>query len=932
MISTGAFLSEMDASNKQSTVAEKFAAVWEKKNAKAARAGGVSLMALSLAACGSSSTTTSTTTTTDTTTSTATAAAKTMTLTTGVNTGTAFTGDTGDDTFIADNTGTAETTSAADTLTGGAGTDTLNVYSDGAVAAMPTLVGVEVVNVYDEDSAFTLSAVDQSSVTTLNFIRGDGAVFTTGANVDTVGLTNMTVASVAGGTDDLVVAFGATTTTATLNLDRLTHADGAADENVDVNGAKLATLNVNAIGTKSTIDVLDVAGASTINLDAAVNFTATGLTTSSTVATLNISGAGAVSLGTLDNGIDTVVATSNTGGVTMTAPADNSAASITLSAGNDVFTTNDDGFTAAQTFAVDGGDGTDVLVVAAAADINTADEQGRYTNFETVRLSDTYDADQIAGITAIQLAGASSKSYTDLTATQAANVQIRGDETSPTFTLKVATGTSDTLSLTMGTGLTTSAATDIVTGMTVTGFETINIAENGGATATAGADRTAIIAGLTGATVNDINLTGRAVTITDVATTVAVDIDGSQLTGNGNTGTSVQGLTVGGSAVAGSVITGSAFNDSMTIGAEGSTYKGGAGADAFSATVTLIAADGTTDLVIDGGAGTDTLTLTNTTGNTLTDSHFTNISNVEKQTLTNTGAGDTSITTGAAFNAAFADGVTITSGDIAAARDITVNGGLSTVDMTISIAATSQTGASTETNSIVTGSGDDTVTYTDTGFVGVSGAAGGTMTIDTNAGDDTISLTVGTIVSTNTAIISITGGSGQDSITKVGTNANDAQGVATFVFAAGDSNTVNYDTITGFDLSTASTFSDGLDFEGTGAVASFTSHDDFGTIKSHSVSTGIVTFDDAAGFSSALTISETNLADVVGYLAANMTANHVAAFAYDSTGNGAADGTMVFHQGSASTVADDLVFLAGVTADSVISVNASAGADDLFIA
>ena len=38
MISTGAFQTEMDASNKQPTLAEKFAAVWEKKNAKAARA------------------------------------------------------------------------------------------------------------------------------------------------------------------------------------------------------------------------------------------------------------------------------------------------------------------------------------------------------------------------------------------------------------------------------------------------------------------------------------------------------------------------------------------------------------------------------------------------------------------------------------------------------------------------------------------------------------------------------------------------------------------------------------------------------------------------------------------------------------------------------------------------------------------------------
>jgi hypothetical protein len=63
MISTGAFLPEMDASNKQETLAEQFARVWEKKNSKVARAGGVSLMALSLAACGSSSDTTTTTTT-----------------------------------------------------------------------------------------------------------------------------------------------------------------------------------------------------------------------------------------------------------------------------------------------------------------------------------------------------------------------------------------------------------------------------------------------------------------------------------------------------------------------------------------------------------------------------------------------------------------------------------------------------------------------------------------------------------------------------------------------------------------------------------------------------------------------------------------------------------------------------------------------------
>jgi hypothetical protein len=46
MISTGAFQSELNASQKQQTLAKKFVAVWEKKNAKVARAGGVSLMAL----------------------------------------------------------------------------------------------------------------------------------------------------------------------------------------------------------------------------------------------------------------------------------------------------------------------------------------------------------------------------------------------------------------------------------------------------------------------------------------------------------------------------------------------------------------------------------------------------------------------------------------------------------------------------------------------------------------------------------------------------------------------------------------------------------------------------------------------------------------------------------------------------------------------
>ena len=850
-------------------------------------------------------------------------------LTSSVN---SFTGGAGNDTFTADNTGT-DVTSTADALNGGAGSDTLEVFSDGAAGAMPTLTSIETVNVYDQDDALNVSANSWSSVTTLNLVRGDGAIITVGEAVATVGLSDITVPATDTTTDDIVINFEDARTTATLTMSGVNGTSADLLEDIEVNGAAMTTANVNVTGA-SSFDALDLDAATTINLTANAAFTLTGLASTAT-ATLNISGSGAVNIGTLDADIDTITSTA-TGALTAAIGA-NVDTVLTAGSGNDVITASTtDTIASTDALAVNGGEGSDTLIIAAAADVSSTADGARYTNFEKVRLSDDYDADYVAGITHLQLAGASGKSYTDLTATQAGNIQIRGDETSPTFALKTATGTADALTLTMGTG-TTTAATDIATGMTVTGFETLNIVENGGPTATAGADRTAIIAAFTGATLNDINLSGRAVTLSDIATTVAVNIDGSALTGNSTaTSTDAQGLTVAGSAVAGSVINGSAVRDKFTVGAEGSTYNGGAGNDLFVATVALIAADGSTDLVLNGEAGTDTLTLSDTTGVTLADTHFTNLVGFEKLTLTNTGAADTSITTGAAFNAAFAAGATITSGLIAATQDITIAAGLSTVATTVSIAATSQTGAATETNSITTGSGADTVTYTDTDWVGVnSAAAQGTIVIDTRGGNDTISVTVGTLVSDASATglaVSITAGAGQDSITKVGTNAASAVGVAHYVFAAGDSSTTAWDSITGFDVSNGTYLSDGLNFEGTAAVSAFTATEDFGVIKSHTVTAGIVQFDDVADYSTALKINTTNLADVVGYLKANLAANGTVAFAYDSDDSGSADATMVFHQGSASSVADDLVLLVGITGvDALVATNA-AGANDLFIA
>ena len=54
MISTVPFYGQTDGTSKQAELVRKLTAAWEKKNSKTARAGGVSLMALSLAACGGS--------------------------------------------------------------------------------------------------------------------------------------------------------------------------------------------------------------------------------------------------------------------------------------------------------------------------------------------------------------------------------------------------------------------------------------------------------------------------------------------------------------------------------------------------------------------------------------------------------------------------------------------------------------------------------------------------------------------------------------------------------------------------------------------------------------------------------------------------------------------------------------------------------------
>jgi len=262
MISTGSFLTEMDATEKQQTIAEKFARVWEMKNAKAARAGGVSLMALSLAACGSSSTTTETAGGGD-------AGgeqeqeqveAQSLAMEAGIDT---ISGGAGDDTFTGILSATAAnvTLSNLDTVNGGDGTDTLAILDESGGEAVPaslTLNSVEAITVRSA-GATTVDASGYDSVTSLSVTQAAGAIALTAAATQTV--------SVAGNTT------GATDVAGGLNV---TIVDAVADTAINVGESGAGTTN--AAGAISVTDSAQGTGAITIDGGTTVDVVSVGTT------------------------------------------------------------------------------------------------------------------------------------------------------------------------------------------------------------------------------------------------------------------------------------------------------------------------------------------------------------------------------------------------------------------------------------------------------------------------------------------------------------------------------------------------------------------------------------------------------------------------------------------------------------------------------
>lgn len=738
------------------------------------------------------------------------AAGSTFTLTTGVDN---LTGSIADDTFTADNTGATETTSTADSINGGDGTDTLNIFSDGTVGAVPALVSVENLNVYDEDTDLSLAATAQSSVTSVGLIRGDGDLaLTLGKNVTNVSLTDIAIKD-AGANNGMVINAEATATALTVGVANLS-VTNTADEDLSILGTKLASVTVNATGTASTVEDLVVTDSTAVTINAAVAFTA-GVVNTKADSTLTVTGAGKVTLGALDNDVDVFNGSANTGGIVITAAAANADAVITLGSGADKFTTDDDGFASTDKFAVNAGDGEDTLVIADDADVSTTDEAGRYTNFEVLQRAINADLDVsvFGAATTITKASIGDGGLTNMQAALAQNITLTADNAGSTFTLKTASGTSDVLTITSA-NATATASADLTTA-TIDGFETLNFAANTGSST----DKTAISI-TTADQLKTVNLSGSNFVVIDVANDTAAL---TSLNASANT----KGATITVGAQTGDlVVTGTEVVDAITLEAVGTggtqTINAGAGKDVITSTIAI--ADVAT---INGGADEDTLSVSdaNLTTETLTvsDTLFNGLTSVEVIDFAGSIAGDLVWTLGgfasslAAANGgqlkitgdtfalgAAADDITIdasalaagtsvsvdikdTDGTVADASDIKVTGS----DGNDTLKVEEATAASANIITMTGGKGDDTIT------VKTSATQDGGVIVDAGDGDDVIDVSAATTDAAVTVNL-ITGGKGNDTI-KLDTEGGDTD----FTIVTGATAAANgVDTITNFTLGT----------------------------------------------------------------------------------------------------------------------------------
>jgi hypothetical protein len=573
-------------------------------------------------------------------------------------------GGAGDDTILTivdGNTAANTTLTLGDVINGGAGTDTLNVTSsDASVSlAQASVSNVEVLNI-NGDAAATVNGdtVELNDVAyTSAKIEGLAGA---DAGADTLAISGVNLATrlVLEDLSDVATTITfedvtGTADSATIELSDVNGTTATADEtdiiiggvetqNVIVSAASdvahlslvdATTVNITADAALILEEAVSFDAATALNITANADVTLNGSADLATDAAVTVSGSGDVDLNSLENSEITVDATALTGGLTVTGAV--ATASITsgagndsvtagavttnvdLGAGDDTFDTGGNDFGGATAVDIEGGAGTDTIVIDDGAELD-ADSAAHIKNFETLDVAggtgiydqDIYDFATVTVGTDLA-AGVTVSNITDealtITATTSHDV---------TYGLKDVSGAADSLTVTIeGAAVDTNSnddTSDDTNDLTVAGItnvqavETINLVSNTAATNEAGVTNTVT---MLDTIATKVVVTGNHVlTITEFEDSTAVNATIETIDASASAGLIMQdGVSTANVSLIGSdsadtlVVT---TVDALAAGdSTGSTINAGKGGDIIDLTggLTITGATAADTLIIEAG-------------------------------------------------------------------------------------------------------------------------------------------------------------------------------------------------------------------------------------------------------------------------------------------------------------------------------------------
>lgn len=533
-------------------------------------------------------------------------AGKSFTLTAAPDTAPSFSGTTGDDTYVATNA----TLSAADSLNGNAGNDTLRYSSSGAVAVNQSgfeSASIETFQITsDAVGGTTFDTSNANNVTSLINDNSSSDLTITGLNV----VTDVTVRNTSQPT-------GATVNT-NLNYNAAAVAGASTVQNVTLenvfNPAFAPGFVTNTTITANGVETFNVtgAGSATSNVAALV---------SNTLAAVNIAGTKGVTIGALTfaGATGSVDGSKNSGGINVTL-TNSGAADVTVLGGSGADRADfSNGFAAKDSF--NGGDGTDTLGLSNA--VATGVVGGTVSNIEVLEISTggtgTVDLSKFAGVNTVVYTSAGIGTGNSLVGATVV------DKTGATTTVTIDAGTvgsaltvnpaTDSAADALTVNINKVGAADVVGVVTAANMETLtlNVADDAAVLGTG----VLALGGVTSTKAKSITLNSSAdVTFGATSGSAALtSFDASTSTGK-ITLTAGTGLTT---SLAGATIKLGSSDDMLVANATagvatgGDTITLGAGKDTVTYTALAQSGDKTTDTIVDFVSGTDKLNL-NTVG------------------------------------------------------------------------------------------------------------------------------------------------------------------------------------------------------------------------------------------------------------------------------------------------------------------------------